>query len=52
MFTQRWNVSDTNRCKRNSFISFFCSIIFELNKALLNIVFCKSVIPGICGISL
>ena len=52
MFTQKLNVNETNRCKRNSFISFFCSIISRFNKALFNDVFCDFLNPGFCGISL
>ena len=52
MFTQKLNVNETNRCKRNSFISFFCSIISCFNKALFNCVFCEFLNPGFCGISL
>ena len=52
MFTQKLNVNEANRCKQNSFISFFCSIISCFNKALFHGVFCDFVFPGSCGVSM
>ena len=51
MFTQKLNVKDTNRCKRNSFISFFVHFVMNI-KALLNGIFCDFLNPGFCGVSL
>ena len=45
MFTQKLNVNDTNRCKRNSFISFFVHFVMNI-KALLNGIFCDFLNPG------
>ena len=48
MFTlMGFNTTDFNNCKCTSFVSIICSIFYI---DFLNCVFCKNIIPGICGI--